>query len=131
MNVLQLPPSLRRAILHTPGIAWAANNNVRPGWRALSQLSASNAAPESLSTPDQSGLLTLSPSTLNNYEISIPPTTPQLKYAHHYCASAPPLFLYSAATFRSLPPSPHPEVAFLGRSNVGKSSLLNALFGRP
>ena len=29
-----------------------------------------------------------------------------------------------------LPPSTLPEVAFTGRSNVGKSSMLNALFGR-
>ncbi|KAI7089182.1 hypothetical protein KC356_g2707 [Hortaea werneckii] len=133
MNVLQLPPSLRRVILNTPVIPWrTAGNNVRLGCRGLSQHSARNAAPEPPPlAPDQPGLLTLSPSTLNNYEISIPPTVPQLKYSHRYCASASPLFLYSAATFRSLPPSPHPEVAFLGRSNVGKSSLLNALFGRP
>ena len=29
-----------------------------------------------------------------------------------------------------LPPSTLPEVAFAGRSNVGKSSMLNAMFGR-
>ena len=33
-------------------------------------------------------------------------------------------------TSSQLPPSTLPEVAFAGRSNVGKSSMLNALFGR-
>jgi GTP-binding protein len=36
----------------------------------------------------------------------------------------------SAPRFEMLPPSGLPEVAFLGRSNVGKSSLLNALARR-
>ncbi len=36
----------------------------------------------------------------------------------------------SAGTLKKLPPETLPEVAFAGRSNVGKSSLLNALSGR-
>ena len=39
-------------------------------------------------------------------------------------------FVAGAATFESLPAIALPEVAFAGRSNVGKSSLVNALTGR-
>ncbi len=39
-------------------------------------------------------------------------------------------FIAGAAAPASLPPPSVPEVAFAGRSNVGKSSLINALTGR-
>jgi GTP-binding protein len=39
-------------------------------------------------------------------------------------------FVAGAASIASLPPFTLPEVAFAGRSNVGKSSLVNALTGR-
>ena len=39
-------------------------------------------------------------------------------------------FLKSAPSLKFLPDADAPEVAFAGRSNVGKSSLLNALAGR-
>ena len=39
-------------------------------------------------------------------------------------------FLASAASLRDFPPEAGPELAFAGRSNVGKSSALNALAGR-
>jgi GTP-binding protein len=38
-------------------------------------------------------------------------------------------FLTSAADVKQFPPASTPEVAFVGRSNVGKSSVLNSLVG--
>ncbi|MBN1478980.1 YihA family ribosome biogenesis GTP-binding protein [candidate division KSB1 bacterium] len=39
-------------------------------------------------------------------------------------------FIKSAAALHQIPPENYPHVAFAGRSNVGKSSLLNTLFNR-
>ena len=44
--------------------------------------------------------------------------------------AGPVAFLKSAPSLEFLPPADVPEVAFAGRSNVGKSSLLNALTNR-
>src|SRR6202045_488533 len=39
-------------------------------------------------------------------------------------------FISAAGSLASVPPMSAPEIAFAGRSNVGKSSLINALTGR-
>ena len=39
-------------------------------------------------------------------------------------------FVASYGKASQIPPSTCPEVSFVGRSNVGKSSIMNKLFGR-
>lgn len=40
------------------------------------------------------------------------------------------IFLTSSSNYRQCPPPKRPEIAFIGRSNVGKSSLINMLTDR-
>lgn len=55
------------------------------------------------------------------------PTPSQLRQAERFFLSHPAHLLHSTAKFRTVNPGTAPEVAFLGRSNVGKSTLLNTL----
>lgn len=50
--------------------------------------------------------------------------------AHHPLFRKPCDFVIGATDLSLVPNSRLPEVAFIGRSNVGKSSLINALTGR-
>jgi GTP-binding protein len=58
------------------------------------------------------------------------PFTEEAIEAARVLFARPAEFLMGAAKIEQLPPPDLPEVAFAGRSNVGKSSLINGLTGR-
>ncbi|MDE2364820.1 MAG: YihA family ribosome biogenesis GTP-binding protein [Hyphomicrobiales bacterium] len=58
------------------------------------------------------------------------PTVPDFTETGRKLFAGPCDFIWAAASANDLPPAGPPEFAFAGRSNVGKSSLLNALTGR-
>lgn len=70
------------------------------------------------------------PTSPSYYWDTAVPTPEQLSRAERFFWKAPPALLFSSTEFRNVKATNIPEVAFLGRSNVGKSSILNALMGK-
>lgn len=71
------------------------------------------------------------PHDYNWYYETAPPTHAHKTHANTFFDrhGQSATLLRSIAQFRKLPETDVPEVAFIGRSNVGKSSLLNAVMG--
>ncbi|OJD11300.1 hypothetical protein ACJ73_09572, partial [Blastomyces percursus] len=63
------------------------------------------------------------------YYDTLAPTPQQLQHSADVfrASNHSPIQMWTASEFRTIPMSDMPEVTFLGRSNSGKSSLLNAI----
>lgn len=148
MEFLRLPSALRRAVIQEPQIlrrlvsTTTANDGAYNPFQAppptpqpqsdnVPQYQPPPQADKPVTKSVDAAPLKLTSSTLNNYTHLEPPTALQLRQSNAFFQRHDPTLLYTAARFLELPSSPYPEICVLGRSNVGKSSLLNALFGRP
>lgn len=92
---------------------------------------AATSQPQQTGPPPKSrDYLKLASNSLSEHWDTLPPSQEQLVHAEKFFRQRPPRpFVWSAPKFHSMAFGSSPEVCFLGRSNVGKSSLLNALFG--
>ncbi len=80
--------------------------------------------------PKDRDYMNISSAALSQHWDSLPPTPEQLEHASTFFRKKPCRpFIWSAPKFATMARGSAPEVCFLGRSNVGKSSLLNALLG--
>ncbi|KAK2832049.1 hypothetical protein FQN49_006904 [Arthroderma sp. PD_2] len=73
----------------------------------------------------------LQPADYCSYVDTAVPGPEQLEYATQFFAKSrhSPIHLWTTNLFRKIPESNTPEVVFMGRSNVGKSSVINMLVG--
>ncbi|KAI4151288.1 MAG: hypothetical protein LQ340_003592 [Diploschistes diacapsis] len=86
-----------------------------------------NIGRESLRVAQIEEVRTLPSAALAIFRDTPAPSPKQLEYANTFFISRRPTLLFSTPRLLHMPYTSIPEVAFLGRSNVGKSSLLNAL----
>lgn len=109
------------------------SQSLRKAARELSTIGDVSRAATSSSPPPTSknrDYLSVAPEVLSKHWDTLPPTKQQLKYANQFFNAQPPTFLWSAPKFARMSFGDSPEICFLGRSNVGKSSLLNSILGR-
>jgi predicted GTPase len=97
--------------------------DTRPDWPTSQELESMMAGPLSrYFTPEQIG-------EYRKQLFNVTFTARQLTLAKHIFTSSSASFVTSAPTLETVPEALGVELCFCGRSNVGKSSLMNAVFG--